>query len=370
MAASYSSCASLADIVTALNAKSLITTLYYQDAGTIIWLSPITAKYIKLLYSSGRITLYYGDSLSTTTVSNESHAAGTFTLASKPFVNNSDEFYSGSGKTGTHWVRGVDYTVNITTGVVTNVNMTGTVYCNYQYVSTTMTNTVTVSNYQTGTMYLLHVVADTTYFVIVSEVCNVVANESHAAGNFTLASKPIKPLTDDFWSASGKTGTHWVRDTNYTINSVTGVVTNINMTGTVYCNYYYPTSGGNMAYVGATTGGKAIAFGMTNYDSGIVSYGKICQCKNITDGKPMLPVVFGTSCEDSGNVLTQKLMWRDLTTGQILKNGSVPDDTLGIKNCSIIKGDVVKSANYLTTYSPAYTAYSAALVPTSLLIEW
>ena len=67
----------------------------------------------------------------------------------------------------------------------------------------------------------------------------VVANETHAAGNFTLTHKPVVPGTDAFYSGANKTGTHWIKGVNYSLVDLTGVVTNINMTGTVYCNYSY-----------------------------------------------------------------------------------------------------------------------------------
>jgi hypothetical protein len=83
----------------------------------------------------------------------------------------------------------------------------------------------------------------------------------------------------------------------------------------------------------------------------------------------MTPIVFGNACDDAGNVLTQKLMWKNRGTGQILKNGADPDDTLGVKNVSSTKGDCTLGANYLFMMSPLYMTLERE-IPTSLLIEW
>ena len=66
-----------------------------------------------------------------------------------------------------------------------------------------------------------------------------VTDETHVAGNFVIANPHVVSGSDLLYSAAGQTGTHWIRNTNYTINLITGAVTNINMTGTVYCTYVY-----------------------------------------------------------------------------------------------------------------------------------
>lgn len=368
MAVAYSNPASFADLITALNSKSLITTIYYQSATEIVFSTPLTDKYIDLVYTSGRITMKFIVTLLYTTISNETHAAGNFTLAQKPIIPGSDALYSATGGGGTHWIRDTHYTINSTTGAVTNISMAGTVYCNYQYV--TGNTWITFADYNSGAIYLLHCIVETTYMILVSESLTVVANEAKtiSGGTFTLTNKPIKPLTDDFWSGSGKTGTHWVRNTNYTINNLTGVVTNINMSGTVYANYSYQ-GGANLAYLGATDNGKAIAFGLCAFSS-ITIYGKYNSCWNLTDMYTMHPLVFSQSCDDGGNVLTQKLAWKHKTSGQLLKNGSDPASTLGIKSSSGATPDCVLGANYLYWHAPSYMIYDYYTVLTNLLIEW
>jgi hypothetical protein len=81
----------------------------------------------------------------------------------------------------------------------------------------------------------------TIYFNHISDLKPEALDEVHAAlGGFTLNNFPVVPGSDDFWGSPLKTGTYWTRDTDYTIEESTGVITNINMTGNVYCNYVYP----------------------------------------------------------------------------------------------------------------------------------
>ncbi len=76
-------------------------------------------------------------------------------------------------------------------------------------------------------------------FLHVTDRSPAVNDESHAAGNFTLVHYPIVAGSDLLYSAVSGGGTHWILDTNYTLDLSTGAVTNIDMTGTVYCSYVY-----------------------------------------------------------------------------------------------------------------------------------
>jgi hypothetical protein len=122
-----------------------------------------------------------------------------------------------------------------------------------------------------------------------------------------------------------------------------------------------------IAYYGALDSGKEIAFGM--YAGGNYAAASYLQCKNITDGLTMYPIVINTSFNDGGVELTQKLMWRDAASGQIMKNGSDPAGTLGVKNISMVNGNLIKSTDYIITNSPMYM-YSFGQVRTSLIFNF
>jgi len=221
MAASYSAInvfnTTVADIVTALTAKSLITENHYQDATNLIFTSPISSKFIKLAFSSGMVTLSYGDGHTTST-------------------------------------------------------LTGTVVVISAYYSTP---------YATG----IHMIADTTWFALMVEAS----------------------------SSGGDT---------------------------------------QIVYYGITDSSKEIAFGMY-CNSTYWSYATNI-CKNITDGTTMYPVVFSAPFNDAGIEYTQGLMWRDASSGQILKNGANPAITVGVKNISMAQNSIIKAPTYITSQNPAF----------------
>jgi len=219
----------IADIVTALNANSLITQIKYQSTGDLIFTTPISAKYIKINNASGRITMWYGDG----------------------------------------WTSGT--------------SLTGTV--------------VQINGYYTSpTCVGLHMIADTTFFAFV-----------------------------------------------------------------VDCG-----GDSNVVYMGATDSGKNICFGMYCGENWSHTTN---QGKNITDNSQIYPLVFSRAANDSGNVISQKLMWFDASSGQIIKNGSDPAGTIGVKNCAVVNGAITKGSNYIITRSIAYMNTIGA-IPTGLLLEW
>lgn len=235
MAASYSSInvydTTIADIVTALTAKSLITANLYQSATILIFTSPISTKYIKLLVSTGGIVMTYGDGQSSS-------------------------------------------------------NLTGTI--------------VTINGfYSTPTMSSVHMVCDTNFFCIITET-------------------------------TGQTQA-------------------------------------NMIYYGITDNSKEIVFGF--YGDG--SYYIYCTnvCKNITDGTTMYPVVWNTHFNDGGQEMTQGLMWRDASSGQILKNGANPATTVGVKNVSMRYNYTLKSSNYIVFMAPSYMTTFGGML-TAVLVDF
>lgn len=370
--ATYSNPRSIADIVSALNSYSLISSIYYQNATNLIFSTPLNSKYFQIVYSSGKVRMQWKEKLSPTQITNESRtiSGGTFTLMNEPIVPDSDDFYSAQNHGGTHWVRGVNYTINSTTGVVTNINMTGTVYCDYQYVATTGFSTFT--DYTSSTFYKLHMIAADNWFAFITECAATVSNESKtiSSGTFTLSNKPIKNGTDDFWSGSGKTGTHWVKDVNYTINYTTGVVTNINMTSPVYANYIRPVGMSNFGYVGTMDSGRDIAFG-GNGSSEIRAYSLVHRCRNFTDDMEIEPVIFATVAYDSNCVLTEKLIFKDKSSGQVLKNGTDIDGVIGVKSCTHMTTEIyTDGSSYLFFQAPWYLSSDGLTKTTNLLFQW
>lgn len=235
MAASYSSInlydTTIADIVAALTAKSLITVNCYQSTSVLIFTSPISSKYIKITNGTGGIGMTYGNG------------------------------YSGS-------------------------NLTGTI--------------VTINGwYSTPTLSGIHMVCDTNFFCILTE-------------------------TTSF-------------------------------------------SSGQIIYYGITDNNKEIAFGM--YSDG--SYYPYCTniCKNITDNITMYPVVWNTHFNDGGKPMTQGLMWRDASSGQILKNGSNPAATIGVKNVSVRNNYILKGENYIMYQSPVYMT-TFGIIPTAMKVDF
>lgn len=264
--ATYSNPGSIADIVSALNAYSLISSIYYQNATNLIFSTPLNSKYFQIVYSSGKVRMQWKDTLTPTQITNESR---------------------------------------------------------------------TISG-----------------------------------GTFTLTNKPIKNGTDDFWSGSGKTGTHWVRDVNYTINYTTGVVTNINMTSPVYANYVYPVGMSNFGYVGHTESGRDIAFGGNGY-SQIAAYSLVHRCRNFTDGIEIEPVLFAGVAYDSNCVLTAKLIFKDKSSNQVLKNGSDLDGVMGVKSCTHATTEVYTDGrSYLFFQAPWYITANGLTKVTNLLFQW
>lgn len=370
--ATYSNPASIADIVSALNTYSLITKIYYQNTTNLIFTTPLNSKYMQIVWTSGKVRMSWKDALTPTSVTNESRtiSGGTFTLVNKPIVPDSDDFWSGSGHTGTHWIRGTHYTINSTTGVVTNISMTSPVYCDYQYVATTGFSIFT--DYTSNTLYKTHMIAETTWFAIVCEMATTVSNESKtiSSGTFTLTNKPIKNGSDDFWSGSGKTGTHWVRGVNYTINNTTGVVTNIDMTSPVYCNYVYPTAASNFGYVGATDSGRDIVFGGNGYGS-ITAYNLVHRARDFTNEIELEPVIFTGVGYDSDYVLTATLIFKNKSGGQVIKNGSNLDGVIGIKSCTHATTEVyTDGSSYLFFQAPWYMTSDGLTKTTNLLFQW
>jgi hypothetical protein len=235
MAASYSSInvydTTIADIVTALTAKSLITANLYQSATILIFTSPISTKYIKFVVSSGGIVMSYGD-----------------------------------GQSGS--------------------NLTGTI--------------VTINGYySTPLMSGVHMVCDTNFFCIITET-----------------------------------------------------------TG---------GSQGNFIYYGVTDSGKEITFGLYG-DSSYYRY-TTNVCKNITDGTTMYPVVWSTHFNDGGQEMTQGLMWRDASSGQILKNGVNPAITVGVKNVSMRFNYTLKASNYIVYLAPSYITTFGGIL-TAVLVDF
>jgi hypothetical protein len=373
--ATYSNPASLADIISALNAYSLITTIYYQNTTDVVFSTSLNSKYFRINYSTGKIRMYFKETLTPTQILNESRtiSSGTFTLVNKPIVPNSDDFYSAAGHGGTHWVRGVNYTINSTTGVVTNINMSGTVYCDYQYLASITTDFKVFTDFTSGgTLYKTHIVAETNWFVLIGENATTVANEAKtiSGGAFTLTNKPIKNGSDEFYSGSGKTGTHWIRDTDYTINNTTGVVTNINMVGTVYANYVYPVASSNFGYVGCCDSGRDIILGGNGYSS-IGAYNLVHRCRDLTNGIEIEPVLFGGIAYDSGNVITETLILKDKSSGQLLKNGSNPDGVVGVKSVAHATTEVyTDGSSYLFFQAPWYLTADGLTKATNLLFQW
>lgn len=371
--ATYSNPANLAAIISGLGA--LVSTIYYQNTTDVVFSTTLNSKYFRINYSTGKIRMYFKETLTPTQISNETRtiSGGTFTLVNKPIVPNTDDFYSAAGHGGTHWVRGVNYTINSTTGVVTNINMSGTVYCDYQYLASITTDFKVFTNFTSGgTLYKLHMVVDTTWFVLVGENAVTVANEAKtiAGGTFTLTKKPIKRETDEFYSGSGKTGTHWIRDTDYTINNTTGVVTNINMVGTVYANYIYPTANSNFGYVGACDSGRDIVMGGNGYSS-IGSYNLVHRCRDLTNDIELEPVLFGGTAYDGGYVITETLILKDKSSGQMIKNGSNPDGVIGIKSCAHATTEVyTDGSSYLFFQAPWFLTADGLAKPTNLLFQW
>lgn len=384
--ATYSNPGSIADIVSALNTYSLISSIYYQNATNLIFSTPLNSKYFQIVYSSGKVRMQWKDTLTPTQISNESRtiSGGTFTLnhvevdpytgvvttVNTPIVPNTDVFYSAQNHGGTHWVRGVNYTINTTTGVVTNINMSGTVYCDHQYVATTGFSTFT--DFTNGTFYKLHMIAETNWFTFITEIATTVSNESKtiSSGTFTLTNKPLKNGSDDFWSGSGKTGTHWVRDVNYTINYTTGVVTNINMTSPVYANYFCPSRGSNFGYVGTMDSGRDIAFGGNGY-SEIGAYSLVHRCRDFTDGIELEPVIFAGVAYDSNCVLTEKLIFKAKSSNHVLKNGSAIDGVIGVKSCTHATTEVyTDGSSYLFFQAPWYLTADGLTKVTNLLFQW
>lgn len=234
MAASYSSINiydTIADIVTALTAKSLITANLYQSATILIFTSPISSKYIKILVSTNGIVMSYGDGQSTS-------------------------------------------------------NLTGTI--------------VTINGfYSIPTMSSIHMVCDTNFFCIITETTSGVS--------------------------------------------------------------------GNFIYYGITDSSKEIVFGMCPDSTYYMHCTNIC--KNVTDGTTMYPVVWNTHFNDAGEPMTQGLMWRDASSGQILKNGANPATTAGVKNVSMRFNYILKSNNYIIFQAPSYmTAFGGVL--TALQVDF
>lgn len=235
MAASYSSInvfdTAIADIVTALTAKSLITTNCYQSTTILIFTSPISSKYIKLVYSGSGIIMTYGDG------------------------------YSGSSLTGT---------------------------------------IVTINGYYSSpTLSGIHMICDTNFFVIITETTSFVS--------------------------------------------------------------------GNFIYYGTTDNSKEIAFAL--YPDGSYWNYATNQCKNITDGTTLYPIVWNNSFNDGEQEMTQGLIWRDASSGQILKNGSNPATTVGIKNVSLRNNYILKSSNYVAFQAPAYMS-GFGIVTTAIAVDF
>jgi len=367
--ATYSNPASLADIISSLGV--FVSTIYYQNTTDVVFSTTLNDKYFRINYSTGKVRMYFKETMTPTQITNESRtiSSGTFTLVNKPIVPNSDDFYSGSGKTGTHWVRDVNYTINNTTGVVTNINMSDTVYCDYQYLASLTTDFKVFTDYTSYTLYKTHMIVAADWFAIICEYATSVANEAKtiSGGTFTLTNKPIKRETDDFWSGSGKTGTHWVRGVNYTINNTTGVVTNINMSGTVYANYIYPTAASNFGYVGNCDSGRDIILGGNGYSS----IGTVHRCRDLTNNVEIEPVLFGGIAYDSNYVLTETLILKNKSSSQILKNGSDLDGVIGIKSCSHATTEVyTDGSSYLFFQAPWYLSSDGLAKTTNLLFQW
>lgn len=235
MAASYSSInlydTTIADIVAALTAKSLITVNCYQSTSILIFTSPISSKYIKLAYGGNGIAMTYGDG------------------------------YSGS-------------------------NLTDTI--------------VTINGwYSSPTLAGIHMVCDTNFFCILTE-------------------------TTSF-------------------------------------------SSGQLIYYGITDNNKELAFGMYPDGSSYAYATNIC--KNITDNTTLYPVVWSTHFNDGGKPMTQGLMWRDASSGQILKNGSNPAVTIGVKNVSDRNNYLIKGENYIMYQSPTYMT-TFGMIPTAMKIDF
>mgnify|MGYP001357079848 CR=1 FL=1 len=236
MAASYSSInvfdTTIADIVTALTAKSLITVNCYQSTTVLIFTSPISSKYIRIGVSPSGIELKYGDG------------------------------YSGSNLTGT----------------VVSIN----------------------GWYVTRPISGIHMVCDTNFFCILTETTS--------------------------FSAAGQ-----------------------------------------LIYYGITDNNKEIAFGMYPDGSGYSYCTNVC--KNITDNTTMYPVVWDTSFNDGGKPMTQGLIWRDASSGQLLKNGANPAATIGVKNVSIRNNYIMKGENYIIFQSPVYMT-SFGMIPTAIKVDF
>jgi hypothetical protein len=189
-------------------------------------------------------------------------------------------------------------------------------------------------------------------------------------GTFTLTSKPIKRETDEFYSGTGKTGTHWIRGVNYTIDNTTGVVTNIDMVGTVYTNYIYPNASSNFGYVGSCDSGRKVAFGGNGYTS-IGAYNLIHRFRDLTNNIEIEPVLFGGIAYDSDYVLAETMLLKDKSSNQLLKNGSNPDSVIGIKSCSHATTEVyTDGSSYLFFQAPWYLSADGITKTTNLLFQW
>lgn len=298
------------DIANALSDKGLITQNYYQSvdgtgsAGYLIFSSPLTSKILKIKreYAAGPLiyhTLYYGDSVTETSYTDETHtfSGGVFTLTHEPLKNNSSEFYSGAGKTGTHWIKNTNYTINNSTGVVTNINCTGTVYCNYKVVATALVSEAALMVWGTSsqpTISSRHMVCDTNFFMM-----------------YELS----------------------------TVNTKDGCM-----------------------YCGALDSGDVLAFMMGT------GSGNPPLCKNLTSGVTMYPLGIGTpvSTNDGGYLVAQNLLWQD-TAGNILKNGDNPATTVGVLNTSWI-GNNLKTAQAVITAGQLYCGVSSSYVMNSALL--
>ena len=227
-------------------------------------------------------------------------------------------------------------------------------------------------------------VADTTIAdIVVALTAKGLITENHFQDGSNLIF--TSPISTKFIKLTNQTGKIIMTyGDGHTTGSLTGTVVTVNSFYTTpYGNSLHMmadttwfafigdagTSGGDsyITYYGATDSGKEITFGM--YCSGNASYATANQCKNITDGTTLYPIVFSTWCNDAGLVLTQKLMWRDASSGQLLKNGSDPAGTLGVKNCSLMNGNIIKGASYVITKSPAYMT-TFGYMYTSLLLDF
>ena len=71
----------------------------------------------------------------------------------------------------------------------------------------------------------------------------VMASEVQLGNAYPLPRKPIQPFSEEVWSGTGKTGTKYVRNTDYTLDYSNGRITNLTMSvGTTYYVTYKRSS--------------------------------------------------------------------------------------------------------------------------------